>query len=500
MKLSDLHRLLEASASGPLEIRQADPGSAELQAAAFDSRRVRPGDLFCALPGAAHDGRAFLAAAEAAGAAAVLSTGELATSLPTLAVPAAELRRLAALAAHALAGEPSRELWVGAVTGTNGKSTVVHLTASALQACGLGAARAGTLGFEVPGVAALPDIVHTTPEADDLVRWLAATREAGHRHALLEASSHGLDLERLAGLAVDAAAWTNLSHDHLDYHGDLASYAAAKAKLFHALPAGAPAFHPLEADIEGALAGMAATSVPWTLDEGDGRATHAALRGTVRCRPEGLRLDIDGFYGQARIDSPLIGRHNAENLLVAFGMASAAGAPREAVAAALSQVGAAPGRLERVTGPEGCHLFVDYAHTPDALAHVLAALREQFPGQRLGAVFGAGGDRDPSKRALMGEAVAAHADWCVVTSDNPRTEDPAAIAAMVAAGVATLPEASRETILDRRTAIREAVARLCPGDVLLVAGKGHETYQEVDGVRRPFDDRVELREALACFL
>lgn len=499
MKLSALCRRL--SALSACRLLPGSGGDVELARARFDSRQIERGDLFCALPGATHDGQAHVAMAERQGAHAILSTEPQSTSaLPWIVVEdSSVLRQLSALAAHELLNQPGQDLWLAAVTGTNGKSTVVHLLQQALQACAVPTAIAGTLGLEIPGSTsqALPPIHNTTPEADVLALWLDRARQAKAKAAVLEASSHGIALGRMTGMPLNAAAWTNLSHDHLDFHHTMEAYAAAKAALFHALPSGAPALFPPTPDIEQALKGMAATPVPWSM----GDAYHGeALRGSARLDADGLILDIDGFFGAARIHSRLIGMHNAENLLVAFGLACASGADRSAVAAALSQVGSAPGRLERVQGPEGCHLFVDYAHTPDALAHVLDALRTQYPGQRIGVVFGAGGDRDPGKRQPMGAAVGERADWCVVTSDNPRTEDPHAIAAEVAQGIPQRASLEHEVIVHRRTAIREAVARLSPGDILLVAGKGHETYQETDGVRRPFDDRQELQEALACFL
>ncbi len=499
MKLSALCRRL--SALSACRLLPGSGGDVELARARFDSRQVEPRDLFCALPGAAHDGQEHVAMAKSQGAAAVLSTKPRAKpELPWIVVenPGA-LRQLSALSAHELLDHPGQSLWLAAVTGTNGKSTVVHLLQQALQDCAVPTAIAGTLGLEVPGATdqALPKIHNTTPEADVLALWLHRAHQAKAKAAVLEASSHGIALGRMTGLPLRAAAWTNLSHDHLDFHHTMEAYAAAKAALFHELPAGVPALFPPTPAIEQALAGMAATPVPWSLGESQ---QGEALRGSARLDTDGLILDIDGFFGAARIHSRLIGMHNAENLLVAFGLACASGADRSAVAAALSQVGSAPGRLERVQGPEGCHLFVDYAHTPDALAHVIDALRAQYPGRRIGVVFGAGGDRDPAKRQPMGCAVGERADWCVVTSDNPRTEDPHAIAAEVARGIPQRTSLEHEVIVSRRTAIRESVARLSPGDILLVAGKGHETYQETDGIRRPFDDRQELQEALACFL
>ncbi len=490
MRFSVLARRLESLAR-PVPAGAADP---ELLRARLDSRRVGPGDLFCALPGTRADGRAFLEEALGRGAAAVLTP----PPAPELAVPVLMVRpeippaRAAGEAAAALAGDPGQGLFVTAVTGTNGKTTVVHLLAAALESAGIPAARAGTLGLAFGGRVEEGGGL-TTPPADLLQDWLARCGERGARALVLEASSHALDQERLAGLPVDAAAWTNLSRDHLDYHGDLAAYARAKARLIHALEEGSPALVPAgDERIEAVCAGAPARRLPFGLDD-----PAAALRGRAVFEAQGLRLQIDGELGEAEIASPLIGRHNAENLLVAWGLARCAGLGAGEAAGALGAAPPPPGRLERVAPDFHALLFVDYAHTPEALERALAALREAFPGRRLGVVFGAGGDRDRGKRPRMGEAAARGADWCLVTSDNPRSEDPAAIAEEVAAGVRGAG-LEAEVVLDRREAIRSAVGRLGDGEVLLVAGKGHESWQEIQGLRSPFDDREELREAVRC--
>jgi UDP-N-acetylmuramoyl-L-alanyl-D-glutamate--2,6-diaminopimelate ligase len=494
MRLSDLARRLQ-----PLGVRAGNPlveavglADPELLRACFDSRAVAAGDLFCALSGTRQDGAAFIEEARSRGAAAVLTADAAsARGLPFLTVPeSAQLARAAGEAAHQLAGEPSGALWCGAVTGTNGKTTVVHLVAQALETSGIPCARAGTLGFSFRDQRR--PTRETTASSDRLHAWLAEAAAAGARACVLEASSHGIHQGRLSGLRLGAAAWTNLTHDHLDYHKSLSEYAQAKAALFQDLPREAVAFLPIScADSWKLTAGSAAQRWRWGFD------ASADLRGTWQPLPAGMKLHVEGVLGQASFTSPLSGEHNAENLLVAFGLLRAAGLSCEQAAAGLSQAQAAPGRLERVLPASPWRLFVDYAHTPDALNRVIGSLRASFPGARLGVVFGAGGDRDPLKRAPMGQAVAQAADWCIVTSDNPRTEDPALIAAAVAAGVksAGVPP---EIILDRRAAIRAAVARLQPGEVLLVAGKGHEDYQEVHGVRHAFDDRIELAEAAPC--
>ena len=492
MRLAQLARRL-AKFCGPVSGRaEADPAGPELARACFDSRRVRPGDLFCALPGCREDGARFAAAAAAQGAAAVLHGGLTeGLGVPELVVRSpGELRRAAALAAAHLAGRPSEELFVAAVTGTNGKTTVVHLLEQALTAAGVATGAAGTLGLRFGGRSEA--VENTTPGADVLQDWLRRIVDAGARAVALEASSHGLHQHRLDGVSVDAAAWTNLTHDHLDYHPTLEDYRAAKARLIHGLSADASALLPAaEPRTLAACHGARAQLWTWSLEGA------AALAGRFHPVDDGFVLTVRGVFGDTEIRSPLIGRHNAENLLVAYGLARLAGLRVEEAGEALSSAQAAPGRLERIAPDAPWALFVDYAHTPDALFRALAALRQAFPERRLHVVCGAGGDRDPVKRAPMGEAAARGADVCWVTSDNPRSEDPDAIVGQVAAGAERgSAECHREP--DRRRALEQAVAGLAPGDVLLVAGKGHEDYQEVAGVRHPFDDAAELREVVQC--
>ncbi len=480
-----------------------------LQRACFDSRRVQRGDLYCAIPGVHVDGALFLNEAIARGAGAVLHRGRVACSVAQLKVDLGiDVASAAGHAAAQLAGRPGAEMMVAAVTGTNGKTTVVHLLEQAWNACGVPAARVGTLGYAFAGDTQTS--LNTTPPADLLHAWLGEQRRRGARALALEASSHGIHQQRLAGLDVDLVGWTNLSHDHLDYHGDLDHYAAAKARLVHELPADGLALLPQgDARIDAACEGSRCTSLRWGLavstDAGASwRGAVPALHGTLLGEhAAGLSLEIDGVYGQARIDSGLVGRHNAENLLLAFSLLRASGIDGADAARALAAAGAAPGRLERVPSAQPWSLYVDYAHTPEALERALAALRKAHPQARLGIVCGAGGDRDADKRGPMGFQSARGADWCMLTSDNPRSEDPDLILQQVHDGAQAAQAAGNcaaEILIeaDRRQAIRRAVARLQPGDVLLVAGKGHEDYQEIHGQRLPFDDRQELTEAVQC--
>jgi UDP-N-acetylmuramoyl-L-alanyl-D-glutamate--2,6-diaminopimelate ligase len=454
-----------------------------------DSRRVTPGTLFAALPGARADGRAFVADAIARGAVAILApTG-------TEPVPGAAMvtcddpRRMLALAAARFHGRaPTTQV---AATGTNGKSSVVGFTRELWRLAGRAAASIGTLGVVAPGRPVMPSL--TTPDPVDLHRTLADLADAGIDHLAIEASSHGLDQRRLDGLTLAAGAFTNLSRDHLDYHGDMAAYLAAKARLFEALlPSGAAAV--INADVDEAAGLVAVARARGLRPIRYGLAADADLR--VRATTptaHGQRLHLDLFGKPSVVEVPLIGAFQAMNLLTALGLAVGAGADADQMASLLSRLGPVTGRLERVgVTPLGATIYVDYAHTPDALATMLTAIRPHVGG-RLVCVFGAGGDRDPGKRPLMGAAVARLADHGIVTDDNPRTEDPAAIRAAVRAG----GDGKLVEIGDRAEAIARAIADLGPIDLLVVAGKGHEQGQTLADRTIPFDDATVVRQTLA---
>ena len=460
-----------------------------------DSRTVRPGFLFAALPGAASDGRAFIPQALAAGAAAVLAPQDTPDAMLSEGqaplVRACDARRLYALAARRL--QPAEPSTVVAVTGTNGKTSVATFCRQIFARLGHGAASMGTLGVQLEdGVRseALTPPGLTTPDAAEVARLAAELARRGVSHLALEASSHGLDQRRLDGLTIAAAGFTNLSQDHLDYHGDMAAYRASKLRLFEALaPRGSTAVLNADAADFPAFAAAAVVHGLGVMSVGE---TGSAIRLTGRrAEPYGQRLQ--GFVlGRAfDIRLPLAGAFQASNALVAAGLCIATGEPPEAVMMALESLVGAPGRLQRVgSGPKGGEAYVDYAHTPDGLHTVLEALRPHVR-RRLIVVFGAGGDRDRAKRPLMGQAAAELADLCIVTDDNPRSEDPAAIRAAVMAGAPGALEVG-----DRRAAIRAAIAQLGEGDVLVVAGKGHEQGQTVAGVVHPFDDVAEVQAAL----
>ena len=465
----------------------------EITGITADSRRVGPGVLFAALPGIARDGADFAPQAVAAGAAAILSGRDL----PGLGVPvivSPDPRRAYALAAMTLHARQPQV--VVAVTGTNGKTSVAGFRRQIAAACGRLSASMGTLGVLVSGPGredvSLTPAGLTTPDAGDVAVLLARLADLGVNDLALEASSHGLDQRRLDGVRLAAGAFLNLTQDHLDYHGDMASYQAAKLRLFDTLlPRGAPAVLSADSPAFPAFAAAATLAGADMLTFGEnGRDLRLVARTP---RPGGQVLDVEWDGRNWRVDLPLAGAFQAMNALAAAGLSLAVGEAAEATFAALEGLTGAPGRLQHVgSGARGGEAYVDYAHTPDGLETVLRALRPHASGQ-LVVVFGAGGDRDRTKRPRMGEAAGRLADLAIVTDDNPRSEDPAAIRAEVRAGHPDLKE-----IGDRREAIRTAVAGLRAGDILVVAGKGHEQGQVIAGVTHPFDDIAETRAALGA--
>ena len=464
-----------------------------------DSRKVTRGDIFLAYPGAMHDGRSHVPQAIQAGAGAVAWEPEGWTWHPEWQVPRLPVSGLRARAADVAAswyGQPSQALWMTGITGTNGKTSVAHWLTAAWTTLGRPTATIGTLGHgfldDQGRLLADPDLApatHTTPDAVTLQSLLAHYRDEGARGVAMEVSSHGLDQGRVAGVAFDVAVLTNLSRDHLDYHGDMARYAEAKARLFRW-----PGLKWAVLNQDDALGVRLAEDLGdgpvqilgYGLNAGDLRAT--------RCQADhlGLRLEIVSPWGNGELVSPLLGQFNAYNLLAALGALLAGGAPLADALAALGKVRSAPGRMQRVEAPaDGPTVIVDFAHTPDALEKVLAALKPLTAG-RLTCVFGCGGGRDTGKRPLMGKAVAAGADVAIVTSDNPRNEDPVRIVADILAG---MPPGQR-VLLDRRAAIQEAIQEADVADIVLIAGKGHEDYQEIHGIKYPFSDYTEARQAL----
>ncbi|HQT66768.1 MAG: UDP-N-acetylmuramoyl-L-alanyl-D-glutamate--2,6-diaminopimelate ligase [Rhodospirillales bacterium 20-60-12] len=458
-----------------------------------DSRKIRPGMIFAALPGAAVDGRNFIADAVARGAVAVLAPPG--TTWPVGVPPRAllidaEPRRLLARLAAKLAGPLPRH--VVAVTGTNGKTSTVDFIRQIFSRAGLRAASLGTLGLVAPGFA--PSETLTTPDAETLVAMLADVKRAGIEHVALEASSHGLDQFRLDGLAIRVAGFSNLTRDHLDYHGGLAAYRAAKLRLFgEVMPRGgfAAVMADMETETLQALRGIAQER---GLDlEIIGDASSRVEIRAIAPVPGGqiLTLVLDGVERDIRVN--LAGRFQADNALLAAALARAAG-----VADAFDYIPdlvGVRGRLEFVASTAGdAAVYVDYAHTPDAIERVLQALRPHTAG-RLVIVFGAGGNRDRGKRPLMGYIASHLADLAIVTDDNPRGEMPGDIRAEIMAG--SVSDGMIE-IGDRRTAIAAGLDALRAGDVLVVAGKGHEQGQMIGDQTLPFDDAAVIRDILAA--
>jgi len=498
MRLSEL-------LAGLAPVGDGEGADVEIEGITVDSRRVRPGDLFVALSGQRTDGARYVGEAVRRGARAVVTRAqdEMAEAVGVPVVRTAEPRRLLGMAAARLAGDPSAAFTLVGVTGTNGKTTTTYLLEAIWQAAGLRPGVLGTIAYRFGGTSRPAPL--TTPEAHELQGLLAAMRAAGTSHVAIEVSSHALAQERVAGCRFDAAVFTNLTRDHLDFHGDLESYYAAKARLFlEHLPA----------------SGKPDPVAVVNLEDAAGERLAAALRSrcvTVGRRPGAVvrSLEVETGLGGTRgvldlagrrlpFRSPLVGAPHVENILGAAATAWALGTAPEAIQAGLAEVCAPPGRLEQIAGP-GFTVVVDYAHTPDALARALDVLRPLTAGAVI-AVFGCGGDRDRGKRPLMGEAAARRSDLVVLTSDNPRTEDPTRILADIEAGVraagmqplAAARAGDRGYLVepDRTTAIVRAVETARPGDVVLVAGKGHEDYQIVGTEKRHLDDREEVRRAL----
>ncbi len=456
-----------------------------------DSRAVRPGDVFAALPGTRADGTRFIAEAVARGAVAVLAASGTVWPAETPAVPLvtdAAPRRALALLAAALAGRQPH--CVIAVTGTNGKTSTVSFLRQIWTLAGRKAASLGTLGLVAPGFA--PGTGLTTPDPVALSGTLARLAGGGVHHAALEASSHGLDQYRLDGMRLAAAGFSNLTRDHLDYHGTMAAYRAAKLRLFgELLSPGTPAVvHTgLETETLGALRDIARRRRLPLASVGPGGTMLDLRTATPAADGQVLQLALDGRLHEVRLG--LAGGFQADNVLLAAGLAMAVG--ETGVLERLPQLQGVRGRMERVGKlPNGACAYVDYAHTPDALERLLLALRPHAAG-RLHVVFGAGGDRDAGKRPLMGAVAARLADTAIITDDNPRGENPAAIRAAIRAACPAAME-----IGDRAAAIAAALNRLGPGDVLVVAGKGHESGQIIGDTVLPFDDAAVLRGLLGA--
>lgn len=458
-----------------------------------DSREVTPGDAFVALPGARTPADFHVDKAIEAGATVVLlqtdEPGQCQERQGALVVLVPGLRGLLGRIADRFFEHPSQRLRLIGVTGTNGKTSVCQYVAQLLKETGTPCGTLGTLGYGMPG--SLQPATHTTPDVVQVNRVLARILKQDARAAVMEVSSHALDQGRVDNLTMTGAVFTNLTRDHLDYHGSMEAYGAAKARLFEREelhfsvinfddPFGRQLFDQLEGKCD---------RVRYSLHEAQTELWMREFRPT----DEGFEADLDGEWGSFGVSVPLMGSFNASNVLASIATVLTLGVPLDRVRQAVTRLVPPPGRLERFGSASGIRVVVDYAHTPDALSNALAALRPHVAG-RLICVFGCGGDRDPGKRPEMAKEAEKLADHVIVTDDNPRNEDPGKIVSDVLAGFSE-PEAVT-VIHDRALAIEAAITLATPDDLVLVAGKGHETYQEVAGQRYPFSDAEQVRHLL----
>jgi len=493
MRLADLSDALPAGAA---RIAGAG-GEPEIDDITFDSRLAGPGTLFFCVRGSSADGHDFAPAVVAAGAVALVVERELEVDVPQLVV--SDSRRAMAPIAARFFGDPSAELTMIGITGTNGKTTTAFLVRSILEAAGIRTGLLGTVRRIVGGRS--EEVERTTPEAIDLQRAFRRMRDGGDRACVMEVSSHALALGRADAIRFDVAAFTNLTQDHLDFHHDMEDYFAAKRLLF------APGAH-----------GFAPGAAVVNVDDRYGRRLAVDLRGRtsrlttfsaaghladltaqdVEFDADGARFTLHGDGSPRPVEIGLPGLFNVENALAALAAARAAGIAIDRSVAALAVAEPVPGRMEPVDAGQAFGVLVDYAHTPDSLENVLRAARRLTRG-RLICAYGCGGDRDAAKRPLMGRAGAELSDLAIVTSDNPRSEDPDAIIEQILAGIPDEDRSTVEVEPDRRAAIALAIARAAPGDLVVIAGKGHEQGQELAGGHKvPFDDREVAREELAA--
>jgi UDP-N-acetylmuramyl-tripeptide synthetase len=482
MNLSDLVERIPGA-------RLRGPGDVAVTRAVHDSRRVRPGDLFVALAGTQMDGHQFVQVALESGAVAAVVQREvdLPGEPPLVVVP--DPREALGIAAHALAGDPTRHMTICGITGTTGKTTTTHLVRSIFEQAGLPTGLLGTIGYLI-GRREIPSSL-TTPDADDGAGYFAEMREAGLAAAVMEVSSHALHQRRTAGIDFDVGAFTNLSPEHLDYHEDMVSYREAKGRLFAGLAEDACAVLNVDEDASRSFAESTRARVLWYGLEAPADVTAENLRSDTG----GSRFTLVTPRGRTEVRTALLGTHNVLNCLTAAAVAEALDLPSDAVAAGLEAVETVRGRLEPVPTTLPLRVLVDYAHKTDALEHALRTVRDLVRGEgRLILVFGCGGDRDRQKRPAMAAVAERLADRIFVTNDNPRSEVPEAIADEILAGFEAPKEVTVE--LDRREAIAHALEDAEAGDVVIIAGKGHETYQIIGDMTRPFDDRDVAAEVL----
>ncbi len=478
MKLEYLSKIIQ-----PLTIK--GPQTCEIESIAYDSRHVKRGSLFVALRGQHREGADFIADAIQRGASAVVSEVDLPARRDVTCIHVEDARRALAEIACAFYNQPSHTLQMIGITGTNGKSTTAFMARDILKAAGRIPGLIGTIRYEI-GERVIP-ASRTTPEAPDIQYMLDRMVNAGCKSAVMEVSSHGLDQQRAWGIDFDVGVFTNLTQDHLDYHKTMERYFASKTQLFRGLGQMEKKAHaainiddPWGMQLAN-IGGFAAERITFGLHPS------AMVRAEeIDLSPAGSSFTCRTPWGEAPVDLKLLGRFNVSNALSAMAACGALGVEPGLMAEVLGRMTSVPGRLEKIPNRRGVEVFVDYAHTPDALNNVLRTLRE-ITARRLIVVFGCGGNRDRAKRPMMGAAAAALADYAVVTSDNPRGEDPAAIIAEIVPGFGAAT--NFETEPDREKAIRRALAMAREGDAVLLAGKGHENYQEFASTVVPFDDR-----------
>ncbi len=466
-----------------------------IAAIAYDSRRVVPGAVFVALKGLKADGGAFVDQAIGRGARAIVSESAAPEGVAVPWIVVRDARLSLALLADRFFDHPSRRMPVIGVTGTNGKTTTSYLLCSMLDAAGLRAGMLGTVAYRIAGEDR--EASRTTPEAPDVQQLLNEMRERGSKSAVMEVSSHALSLKRVDGMRFAAGVFTNLTRDHLDFHEDMEAYFAAKRRLFEMLPAGAPGVINMDDPRGASLVEIAKRPVTYAIN------TQADVKPTaIEMTLAGLRFDIGTPAGTVRVTSRLVGRPNVYNILAATTAAISIDVPVDAVERGIANLPGVPGRFEVVSqGEDDVTVVVDYAHTDDALRNLLETARP-LAARRLVTVFGCGGDRDRSKRPLMGMVAARLSDVVVITSDNPRSEEPRRIIDEIERGIPAGSQASARTpvveaVVDRADAIERAVSMAGGGDVVLIAGKGHEKYQQIGDRVLPFDDGEVARAALA---
>jgi UDP-N-acetylmuramoyl-L-alanyl-D-glutamate--2,6-diaminopimelate ligase len=461
---------------------------------AYDSRAVAPGQVFVAVKGQHADGAAFAREALARGAVAIVAEGAAPADVRIPWVVVRDARLALAFLAAAFHGDPSREMRVIGITGTNGKTTTAYLLASILEAAGVRCGILGTVGYRIGDE--IREATRTTPEAPDVQALLRAMVDRGCGACVLEVSSHALSLRRVDGMTFAAGVFTNLTRDHLDFHGGMEQYFRAKRRLFEMLPRDAPSLLNVDDPRGVALAEVGGRPVTYAINR-----PADITPGPVASSLDGLAFDVRTPRGTVRVRSKLVGRPNVYNILAAVSTATALDLSFDAIERGLASLGGVPGRFEVVSGPnDEVTVVVDYAHTDDALRNLLETARPLARG-RLLTVFGCGGDRDRTKRPLMGVVAGRLSDLIVITSDNPRSEDPNRIIEEIQRGIT--PDTHRHngagvlTIVDRRAAIVKAIELARPGDMVLIAGKGHEKYQVIGDRVLPFDDIAVAGEALA---